>query len=260
MNSHFWWYTARASGIVAWVLAYISVLWGVLLATRVLKPIDRPAWLLDLHRWVGGLTIAFTGLHMVALALDDYVGFALDDLLVPMASSWNPAPVAWGIVALYGLTAVQVTSLFMRRLPKRFWRAVHISSYGIFAMITVHAITAGTDAGVPWFTGLSTMLAMVGAATAGVRLVQGRFANRPRHTPVGSSRGATVRRVRPTADVATIIHNEESPCQPTTLPPPTPTSSSSWTVPDPWPPSPRTSSAASTPSSPSSRPTGPTPD
>lgn len=183
MNSHFWWYTARSSGIVAWVLAYLSVLWGVLLATRVLKPVDRPAWILDLHRWLSGLTIGFTALHMGALALDDYVHFGAVELLVPMSSSWNPGPVTWGVVSMYLLVVIQITSMFMRHLPKALWRQVHMASYALFGLMTVHAITAGTDAGVPWFTGLSTLLAMVGAATAGIRLVQGRYANRLRRTP-----------------------------------------------------------------------------
>ena len=52
MNPQIWWYLARSGGIVAWVLLVASVVWGVLLATRVLKPHDRPAWLLGMHRWL----------------------------------------------------------------------------------------------------------------------------------------------------------------------------------------------------------------
>ena len=38
MNPNPWWNLTRASAIVAWVLMAVAILWGVLLATRVLKP------------------------------------------------------------------------------------------------------------------------------------------------------------------------------------------------------------------------------
>ena len=57
----------RSSGIIALVLLVLSVVWGVLLATRALKPYDRPAWLLDLHRWLGGTALVMTGLHLFGL-------------------------------------------------------------------------------------------------------------------------------------------------------------------------------------------------
>jgi DMSO/TMAO reductase YedYZ heme-binding membrane subunit len=63
-----------------------------------------------------------------------------------LASSWRPAEVALGVVALYLLVAVEITSLLMRRLPRRLWRAVHMSSFATFLLSTLHAVTAGTDA------------------------------------------------------------------------------------------------------------------
>ena len=87
MNPQFWWYVAHASGIVAWILLVASLVWGVLLATRVLRPHDRPAWLLDLHRALGGLAVVATGLHLLALVADSYITFGVMDLMVPFASS-----------------------------------------------------------------------------------------------------------------------------------------------------------------------------
>ncbi len=140
-----WWYVARASGIVAWVMLAIAVIWGILVATRILGRKPRPAWVLDLHRWLGGLSVTFTGVHLLGLVLDDYVEFGVRELFVPFASEWRPAAVAWGVVALYALIAVQATSLAMKRLPRRLWKWVHMSSFGLFFVATLHAGMAGTD-------------------------------------------------------------------------------------------------------------------
>ena len=58
MNSHFWWYLSRSAGTVAWVLVLASCAWGILLVTRLFRGYDRPAWLLDLHKWFGTLLLA----------------------------------------------------------------------------------------------------------------------------------------------------------------------------------------------------------
>ena len=51
--------------------------------------------------------------------------------------------VAWGIAGLYLLVAIQLTSWFMRRLPRRLWHAIHLGSFPLFAFATVHGFTAG---------------------------------------------------------------------------------------------------------------------
>lgn len=95
MSEQFWWYVARSSGVVAWALALASVLWGIALATRALGDKPKAPWLLDLHRHLGGLTVAFTGIHLAALVADTYVHFGWADLFVPFASGWRTGAVAW---------------------------------------------------------------------------------------------------------------------------------------------------------------------
>ena len=80
---------------------------------------------------------------------------------MPFASAWKPTAVAWGVVAFYLLLAVELTSLMMRRLPRRFWRAIHFASYAVFGLTVIHALTAGTDAAdtvVQWFALVSVGL------------------------------------------------------------------------------------------------------
>ncbi|HJV08406.1 MAG TPA: ferric reductase-like transmembrane domain-containing protein [Acidimicrobiales bacterium] len=144
------WYVARSSGLVAWALIAASTLWGLALTTRAFSGRASPRWLLDLHRWLGGLSVVFVGVHLVTIAADTYVHFGWADVFVPFASAWRPADVAWGVVALYLLVAVEVTSLARRRLPPRVWRTVHGLSFPLFVLTTVHILLAGTDTVDPW--------------------------------------------------------------------------------------------------------------
>lgn len=122
MNNHTWWYIARSGGIIAWVLLAISMFWGLALSSRFLGKRPKPNWMLDLHRFVGGLATVFTLVHVVALMLDTYVGFSLANVLVPFTGSYHPLAVGWGVIAMYFLIAVEITSLLRKKLSKRAWR------------------------------------------------------------------------------------------------------------------------------------------
>lgn len=190
MNSQLWWYLARATGLVAWALATAAVITGLLFATRLTGRRPPRAWTLDLHRFLGGASVVFTGLHITGLVADNYMTFGASDVLVPFASPWKPAAVALGVVALYLLVAVEATSLLMRRLPRRWWRSVHLTSYGVFWLATFHLLSAGTDADHP-----ITRTASLTAVTAVVFLTLvnvlfSRSAVRSRRSDAASSRRA----------------------------------------------------------------------
>lgn len=173
-----WWNLTRATANVSWALILLSVVIGVLMSTRALKKVDRPAWMRDIHSWLGGLALIFAGFHMVTLILDSYITFTIVDVLVPYSSQWKPFPVALGIFSFYSLAAVQITSLMMKKMSKTWWRRIHMLSYVLFATVAVHALTAGSDVGKKPFTIFSVVVAMSGSAASGIRFVLGRYATR----------------------------------------------------------------------------------
>lgn len=173
-----WWNLTRATANVSWALILLSMVLGVLMTTRALKKIDRPAWMRDIHSWLGGLALIFAGLHMVTLLFDSYVHFSVLDVLVPFRSTWKPIPVAIGIFSFYSLAAVQITSLMMKKMSKVAWRRVHMLSYVLFATVVVHALTAGSDVGKKIFTLFSVAVTMIGAGASGTRYVMGRYTTR----------------------------------------------------------------------------------
>jgi predicted ferric reductase len=170
IDSRLWWYVARSSGLVAWALLAASTLWGLALTSRAFAGRASPRWLLDLHRWLGGLSVVFVALHMATIVADSYVHFGVADLLLPMAAEWRPADVAWGVVGLYLLVAVEATSLLRRRMPHRLWRAIHRLSFPLFVVSTVHALLAGTDTARAWaqwsVIGATMAVAFLGVARA----------------------------------------------------------------------------------------------
>lgn len=163
---HIWWYVTRASALIAWVLMTAAVLWGILLSTRVMRKVDNPAWLQDLHRYLGGMTLIMVALHMVSLMLDPWLKFTLVEELIPFGTDFKPLPIALGIVAMYLLVAVQGSSLIMNRLPRKFWKGLHYASYAALLLVALHAGWSGTDTSTWWYRVLAIVL--IGVATVAV--------------------------------------------------------------------------------------------
>ncbi len=149
------WYVSRASGIVAGVTLVILMLSGIGLITghtfSFLEPIT--AW--ASHRALG---IAFTVsvlLHIAALYFDNFVPFNLVDLFVPFASNYKTVTllglsvgslyVALGVISLYIVIAVVLTSLFWVESKPGLWKWTHILSYLAMIFVFFHSLYLGTD-------------------------------------------------------------------------------------------------------------------
>jgi DMSO/TMAO reductase YedYZ heme-binding membrane subunit len=158
------WYVSRSSGLIAWALVAAAIVWGVTLSSRLVRRRGIPAWLLDLHRYLGALALVFTVVHLIGLVADNFVYFGWKEMLIPMATNWRPGPTAWGIAAFYLLLAVQITSWMMRRMPRKVWHSVHMLSFPLFIAGTVHGFQSGADRDnriVQW-TALAVIVLVVG--------------------------------------------------------------------------------------------------
>lgn len=169
VNDKLWWHVARSGGIVAWGLLAASVLLGLLLSSRVLGRRASAPWMLAVHRWVSGLALVFTGVHVAGLLLDDWVTFTWVDVVVPFASDWRPAPVAWGVLAMELGVALQLTSLLKARMSHRTWRHVHHLAGPTFLLGTLHFLAAGSDATRP---AVRVVVVVVTLATVFLALVR----------------------------------------------------------------------------------------
>ena len=174
MNPHFWWYLARGSGISSWFFGGTSLMTGLLLSSKAtLKP--RPNWQLDLHRYQGAVCLSMVALHISALVADSYSHFTLAGVFIPFASSWKSLAVAWGIVAMYLLLTVEVTSLLRKRLSEKVWHVIHLSSLIAYLVSTAHFFQAGTD-----HRRIPSLLAIVGMTGLNLGLLSFRVLAEPR--------------------------------------------------------------------------------
>jgi len=160
-----WWFVARAAGIVAALLLAVSVTAGGLLAARALRGRGVPRWLLDLHRGAAGLAAVSVGVHVGSLWADDFIRIGLADILVPLRSSYDPRGVLLGVLTLWTLVVLEGSSLAMSRLPRRWWRRIHMLSWPLAVLVVAHGWDAGTDAGNPVLT-LVAVVAVGASATA----------------------------------------------------------------------------------------------
>jgi sulfoxide reductase heme-binding subunit YedZ len=148
-----------------------SVLWGIVLATDLFPRRRRPAWLLDLHRWLAGLTLFFLAGHLGTLLADRHAKFGFMDVAVPFSSTWRPTAIAVGIFAAWLLVAVEMTALAMKRLSKKWWRDVHVASYWVFWGTCIHAALAGTDASKTIYTVTSLVAVAMVVFAASYRIL-----------------------------------------------------------------------------------------
>lgn len=219
LNPKLSWYAARASGLIAWSIVTLSILWGLALSTHLVRRRGVPAWLLDLHKFLGTLTLVFVGVHLVSLWADNFVAFGPRELFVPFASPWRTGAVAWGIAATYLLVAIQLTSWAMKRLPRRLWHSVHLLSIPMFVTATLHGFTSGADAAnvaVEWaaVTGGVVVFLLVSlrvlAPRRRVRVVATRGAAEPTRPPEPSEAAFRGRSAETAAKVEALARMVES--------------------------------------------------
>lgn len=164
MSDQMWWFATRGAGLMTWVVAAGSVIAGLLMSSKALGKRPGFPWLLDIHRFLSTLTTVFLAVHLFTLWADDFVEFGPVDLLVPFASEWRPLAVAWGVLSMYLMVAVQLSSLVRDHIPARAWHGIHLLSYLTLAFGSVHAWQAGSDIRNPIVLsiGLATLALVVG--------------------------------------------------------------------------------------------------
>ena len=85
------------------------------------------------------------------------------NLLLPFGEPYQSLGVSLGVLGLYALVVVLVSSWLRRYISHRLWRGLHYGSFGVFLLVTLHGLLSGSDSGLGWlrsiyFAALASML------------------------------------------------------------------------------------------------------
>jgi len=145
MNEQAWWFLARASGLVVFVLVVVSTVVGLTISGQTFRGRVTAKSLTDTHESLSLATIGATLVHMGALVADGYEHFGLADLVVPGVSPWRRTGTALGVIAFWLLVVVSLSFYVRKRIGLRVWRALHYLSFVVFVLSLVHGWLDGRD-------------------------------------------------------------------------------------------------------------------
>lgn len=144
------WYCVRALGILAYLVLAGSVVYGLLLSTKILDVIAHRPVSFALHKDLAIVALILGTAHGVMLTLDQSFSFTPLAILVPFESPYSPISVGVGQLTLY-LSAIVTASFYVRRrIGQKSWRLIHYVTFLVFIGSSAHGIFAGSDSGTPW--------------------------------------------------------------------------------------------------------------
>lgn len=159
-----YWHLSRSTALVAFGLLWFSMVFGLLITSKL-----APLWpggptAFELHQHTGLLGLAFALFHGLILLGDHYMGYTLIQILVPFTSTnYRPQWVGLGQVGLYLMILVGLSVYVRQWIGKRMWRLIHFLSFMLFVLALIHGLSSGTDSSTVWaqslygFSGISVL-------------------------------------------------------------------------------------------------------
>jgi len=144
-----WWYITRAAGLTSYILLWLSMIWGMAIATKILSPAVESSYSYDFHEFLSVLGLGFVLLHVVVLLVDHYQPFSILQILIPFVESYRPLWVGLGIIGFYIFLLVTVTFYMRGSIGPKAFRSIHTLSLLGYLGATVHGLFAGTDSALP---------------------------------------------------------------------------------------------------------------
>jgi predicted ferric reductase len=150
-----YWHLSRSMAFVAFGLLWLSMVFGLLISSKL-----APLWpggptAFELHQHTGLLGLAFALFHGLILLGDHYMSYTLVQILVPFTSTnYRPQWVGLGQVGLYLMMLVGLSVYVQQWIGKRMWRLIHFLSFMLFVLVLVHGLGSGTDSSTVWVQGL----------------------------------------------------------------------------------------------------------
>ncbi len=139
------WYASRATGVVALLLVTATLILGLVVTRQGRLPGLPRFAVTTLHRNLSLLGLAFIVVHVLTAVLDGYVSIPLAAAVIPLASGYERFSIGLGAVAFDLSLALIFTSLIRGRLPRSWWRPIHLLAYLCWPVAFLHGLAAARD-------------------------------------------------------------------------------------------------------------------
>lgn len=142
------WILGRATGLTSYLLMLLLVSMGLLLSHPNRGNWARPSALnrIRVHVSLAVFSLVFLVSHIFVLATDSYAGVGVLGSFLPFQSTYRPAAVTLGILALWsGLISGITAGLAGSRALVNVWWPVHKVAIVAFFLTWLHAVLAGSD-------------------------------------------------------------------------------------------------------------------
>jgi len=144
-STQIWWYVTRSAGIIAYLLLWFSMVWGLVVPSKLLNPVIGPTFIIDFHEFISLLSIGFTLLHVFVLTIDRFLPYTPIQILIPFLSPYRPFWVGMGVIAFYITLLVTITFYLRSKIGMKTFRSLHVLSLLGYLGVTLHGLYAGTD-------------------------------------------------------------------------------------------------------------------
>jgi sulfoxide reductase heme-binding subunit YedZ len=168
-GQHLFWIASRSLGVVALVLAAVSVGLGLAMSGRFVKGAGPKARLKQLHEATALASLIAIAGHGFALLGDSYLHPGLSGIVIPFSMSYRSFWTGLGIASGYLAAVLGLTFYVRGRIGPRLWRQLHRWTLAVYVLGVVHAIGAGTDAGTLWLIAILVVTAAPLAVLTAVR-------------------------------------------------------------------------------------------
>ena len=163
-----YWYLSRASAIVGYLMLWGSMVLGLAITNKLARAWPGGPTFAALHEHTGWLGLVLSAFHGLILLGDSYIGYNLNQVLIPFASAaYRPFWVGLGQISLYLMAFVVVSFYLKRWISYRLWRTLHYLSFAVFGLGLLHGLFSGTDrAGLPmllvYWTSAVSVVGLIG--------------------------------------------------------------------------------------------------
>ena len=173
------WYLSRSMAIISYLLIWLSVVWGLLMTTKLSRVWPGHVTTADLHKFISILGLSLATLHGLILMGDKYMNMSLAQFFIPFSvQSYRPGWVGLGQISLYLIALVVLSFYFRQFLGQKLWRLIHYLSFFTFFAVLIHGLAAGSDTITPGMFFVYYLTGTIAVFLTFYRIFTARFAKK----------------------------------------------------------------------------------